>query len=372
MNRVFERFRDVCRNPRVQLDLALGQGRKVVGVMPYFCPEELVYAAGMLPFGLWGATMKVSESKRYFPAFICSMLHTTLEMGIRGELNGLSAVMIPISCDSLKVMGANWQYSVPDIPVINVAYAQNRRMEAGTEFTRSQLVKIRRQLEQIAEREITDADLAEAVRVYNENRTAVLEFCAAAALHPEKISAEERAVALKAGYFMDRAEHTGLLREAAELLRQVKSVPHRRHRIVTTGIMAEPEELLRILDDCGFSIAADQVASESVSCRTLTPITEDPLRGLAERYGQIEGCSVLFDPDKNRGRQLVELVRETGAEGVIWFMYKFCDPEEYDYVPVRKMLEEAGIPLLTVETDQQMTSFEKARSAAEAFAELLD
>ena len=52
-------------------------------------------------------------------------------------------------------------------------------------------------------------------------------------------------------------------------------------------------------------------------------------------------------------------------------MAKFCDPEEFDYVPVRRMLEEAGIPLLAVEYDQQTASFEQARSAIEAFAEML-
>ena len=49
---------------------ARSEGKKCVGVLPYFCPEELVYAAGMLPCGLWGAEMQVSESKRYYPAFI--------------------------------------------------------------------------------------------------------------------------------------------------------------------------------------------------------------------------------------------------------------------------------------------------------------
>ena len=61
----------VCADPRAQLDAALARGRKAVGVLPYFCPEELVYAAGMLPFGLWGAEMQTSLSGRYYPAFTC-------------------------------------------------------------------------------------------------------------------------------------------------------------------------------------------------------------------------------------------------------------------------------------------------------------
>ena len=45
---------NIARNPKAQFNRFLEDGRKVVGCMPYFCPEELVYAAGMVPFGLWG------------------------------------------------------------------------------------------------------------------------------------------------------------------------------------------------------------------------------------------------------------------------------------------------------------------------------
>lgn len=363
-------LKDVCASPKAEIEKALGKGKKVVGVMPYFCPEELVYAAGMMPFGLWGAEMQASESKRYYPAFICSILHTTLEMGLRGELDGLSAVMIPISCDSLKGMGANWQYGVKNVPVINVAYAQNRRIDAGAEFTLSQLRKIKGQLEDICGHEITDEAIADAVAVYNENRAAIMAFVGAAARHPELVSPAERSAAIKAGYFMDRREHSALLYALAARLEAAPEVEWKGMKVVTTGIIADSPELLKILADNGIAIAADQIAHESVGARYPTRVTAEPLLGIAERYGQIEGCSVLYDPGKMRGQQLVELARESGADGIIWVMTKFCDPEEYDYVPVKRMVDKAGIPMLAIEVDQQMVNFEQARSAVKAFVEI--
>ena len=100
-------------------------------------------------------------------------------------------------------------------------------------------------------------------------------------------------------------------------------------------------------------------------------MTADPVEGMAQRLGQIEGCSVLFDPGKQRGRELVQMARDAKADGILWIMTKFCDPEEYDYVPVKRMADAAGIPLLAVEVDQQMVNYEQARSAVEAFAEML-
>ena len=39
-------------------------GKRAVGCMLEFCPEEIVYAANMLPVGLWGA-----RSSGIFPLF---------------------------------------------------------------------------------------------------------------------------------------------------------------------------------------------------------------------------------------------------------------------------------------------------------------
>jgi len=369
--REIELCREICANPKAQYDAALAKGKKIVGVMPYFCPEELAYAAGMLPFGLWGTEIQANDSKRYFPAFICSILHTTLEMGLRGDLNDLSAIMIPISCDSLKGMGANWEYGVKAVPVINVAYAQNRKAAYGVEFTVSQLRKIKAQLEEIAGRTISDTDIREAIQIYNTNRDARMAFSNAAAVHPDLVSAVDRAAVLKAGYFMDRAVHTELLCTITSRLNAEPASTRKGLRIVTTGILADQPELLKILDENCIAIAADQIAHESVTARYLTPCDADPLKGIARRLGNLEGCSVLYDPGKQRGQQLVQLVKETNADGVLWLMTKFCDPEEYDYVPVRKMLDSCGIPLLAVEVDQQMVNFAQARSAIEAFSEML-
>lgn len=369
--RELEILKNICASPRAQLEKTLAAGKKVIGVMPYFCPEELVYAAGMVPFGLWGAEMEVSESKRYFPAFICSILHTTLEMGLKGQLNGLSGIMIPISCDSLKGMGANWQYGVKTVPVINVAYAQNRKIAAGDEFSLSQLRKIKGQLEDICGHEIGDEAIADAVAVYNANRAAIMAFTGAVGKKPGLISAADRSAAIKAGFFMDRKEHTELLTALTARIEAAPAPNFKGLKVVTTGIIADSPELLKIFDENGIAVVADQIAQESVEARYQTPVTAEPMLGMAQRYGRIEGCSVLYDPGKERGRQLLELARTCGADGVIWVMTKFCDPEEFDHVPIKRMLDKAGIPLLTVEVDQQMQSFEQARNAVLTFSEML-
>ena len=53
------------------------------------------------------------------------------------------------------------------------------------------------------------------------------------------------------------------------------------------------------------------------------------------------------------------------------FMMKFCDPEEFDYPIYKKELEAAGIPMLYLEIDQQIDSFEQIRTRVQSFTEML-
>ena len=361
----------IAQGPRAQLDKVLAAGKKAVGVIPYFAPEELVCAAGMVPFGMWGAETQVSESKRFFPAFYCSILHTALDFGIKGEYDGLSAVMIPLTCDSLKGMGANWRYGVKNIPVIDVAYAQNRNIPAGEEFTESQFRKIKGQIEEIAGHAITDDAAAAANKVYNENRKACLRFTELAASHPQSVSLSDRALALKARYFMERDAHTALIEKINEALAAMPEEAVKGKKIVTTGIIADSPELLRILQDNGFVIAADQITHESVDFRSLADEAGDPVKALAKRLSGIKGTSVLFDPAKGRNTELAEIAKASGADGVLWVLTKFCDPEEFDYVPAKKILDAEGIPMLQIEIDQQMVNYEQIRTAIETFREML-
>jgi len=370
-NEILREFRNIANDPKRQFERYISEGKKVVGCMTYFCPEELIYAAGMTPFGIWGADIEASESKRWFPAFVCSIMHTALELGIKGNFNGMTAVMVPKLCDSLKCMGANWELAVTGIPVINVAHAQNRKLDAGIEFTASQFRKISDELARLGGNTASKDDISDAIELLNKRRSALRLFTRLAARHPEALSLRERRDVIKSSYFMEAAPFVSMLLELNDILSILPNSSRKGLRVVTTGILADSPELLDILEDNNIIIAADQVLHESVSFSENVQITDDPFIGLAMRMAAIEGTSVLYDPGKQRAKELLKLVKSASADGVIYILTKFCDPEEYDYVPVKKLLSENGVPCLLVEADRQTKSYEQARTAIEAFASIL-
>ena len=80
---------------------------------------------------------------------------------------------------------------------------------------------------------------------------------------------------------------------------------------------------------------------------------------------------LLLDEFKEHGKELINMVKEYGADGVVVCAMKFCDPEEYDYPIFKEELEAAGIPVLYMEIEQKMDSVEQYKTRIQAFAETL-
>ena len=146
------RFHETAVSPRKQMDRYLAEGRKIVLTAPVYTPEEIIHAMGMVPMGVWGADIQLNESKKYFPAFICSIVQSIVELGMKGAYQGASAIVIPSLCDSLKVTGENWKYAVPSIPFIPMTYPQNRKPVFGHAFTRAGYERVIADLEKVCAR----------------------------------------------------------------------------------------------------------------------------------------------------------------------------------------------------------------------------
>ena len=59
INELVAQLSEVAANPAAELDRHIAAGKKVIGVGPYYVPEELVYAAGGVPFGVSALTRLV-------------------------------------------------------------------------------------------------------------------------------------------------------------------------------------------------------------------------------------------------------------------------------------------------------------------------
>lgn len=371
LNDVLAKFQEIAMNPDKQLKKHIAEGKRVVICAPVYTPDEIIHSMGMIPMGAWGADIEINEAKRYFPAFICSIMQSILELGIRGVYSGVCAIIIPSLCDSLKCLGENWKYAVPDIPFIPMTYPQNRADENGRRFTRVGYERVIRDLEEITGKKFSEMSLEKSIRIYNQHNDAMRYVTELVTQYPQ-ITASQRSDIFKSAFFVAKEDHTKLLLELIQILHLTEKDEDKKIKIITSGIWAGNKSLLQILDDNKMRIVGDDVACESRQYRVDSRPLESSLDALSTKFAEMDYCSVLFDVDKKRADRIIELVKHTGANGVIIFITKFCDPEEFDYVIIKKALESANIPNIMIEVDRQMVNFEQARTMIQTFKEQFD
>lgn len=367
---LLDRFRETAAHPDRQFRQYLGAGEKVVLTAPPYAPEEIIHAMGLVPFGAWGGGMPLERAKEYFPAFLCSIVQSILELGMAGTYQGACAIVMPSLCDSLKCLGQNWKRAVPQIPFIPMTYPQNRFGEVGRAFTRAGYRRVASDLEQITGKTLTEEALKGSISVYNEHNEVMRRVDEALAAHPE-VTASQRSDIFKSAFFMRKEEHTALARELLSALGREGPGGERKTRVLVSGILCDSPALLSILDELGYHIVADDLAAQSRQYRVDAPTGEEPEESLSRKFERMGLCSVLYDPDKMRPGHIAALAQRRGARGVIVALTKFCDPEEFDYPLIKKACAAAGLPVLKIEVDRQTQNFEQARTLLEAFRDVI-
>lgn len=358
---------EVATSPKKQLDKYLAEGKKVVAVAPVYTPQEIIHSMGLVPMGVWGADIEINEAKKYYPAFICSIMQTLLELGIKGEYEGVSAIVIPSLCDSLKALGQNWKYVVKGIPFIPMTYPQNRKPAYGVKFTKAGYERVINDLTIATGAQYSAFALTESNRIYNEHNAVMREFAEVAA--DAELTATERSDVFKSAWFMLPEEHTTIVKQ---LIEELKAGPKAegKVRVLVSGILADAPNLLKIFDENGIKVVFDDVAEESRQYRTDVPEMENPLDALAQKFADMDNCTLLYDQEKKRVDYIIKQAKTHKADGVIVLMSKFCDPEEFDYVPIKRACEAAGLPHLNIEVDRQMVNYEQANTMIQAFKEM--
>lgn len=350
-------------------------GGKVAGYFPVYTPLEIIHAFGMLPVGLMGAgnTLEITNADARFGSFICSITKSTMELGLRGYLQLFDAIFFQSICDTARNLAFLFKRNFePELFVEYIHFPQNSNSEASVDFLVSELDRVVRDLEPIAGKKITSEDLRNSIRLFNQNRVWIRELYSCRRQFPHKISSTELAILLRAGNFLPPDEHSVLLIQALAAAEERDSRPRDKLSVVLEGAFCEqpPLDLLKALDDAGCNIVEDDLVLGRRWFDHDIPLTGDPIHTLAKNYVRDSRySSVRHDSNLNRTDGLLQKVKRSKAEAVIFCIAKFCEPAFFDYVLYKDALEREGIPHLLIEFEEKMWTFERARTEVETFVE---
>jgi benzoyl-CoA reductase subunit C len=350
-------------------------GRKAIGHMPIWVPRELIHAAGMLPVGISGGgdQIEIIRGDAYFQSYICRIPRSTIEMALSGRLDALDGMLFPSICDVIRNLSGMWQTLFPERYVRYVDVPQNFDPAVGGSFWRLELDQLREDFGRIAGREITDAQIRASIEVYNENRRAIRRLYDERSRRPWVYPLSETYLFLRAGNLLPPEEHTALLNAYLEA---AAADPERREqdlsRVVLVGMFCEqpPHGLLVTLERAGCWVVDDDLL---LGLRWIIGdiATEgDPMNGLVNAYlTQSSSNASRYAPEGDRGRWLINSVKDNVAEGVVFCAASFCDPALLDQPMLVSALDREGIPHTEFKFSEDTGQFAVIREQAGTFSD---
>jgi benzoyl-CoA reductase subunit C len=344
-------------------------GGKVVGHFQVYFPEEIVHAAGMLPFKVRGAQIEAVQADSRFGSYLCSILKSSLELALSKRVELDMFVTHPI-CDAARNLGAVWGRNFP-YPCEILYLPQNANSPAAVTFLRDEYGRLLRGVEKIAGRRVKEDELRSSLRVFNRNRALLRELYAIKRETPWLVSADEAYVLVALGGLIPREEHNELLET---VLPQIAARPNKKQdkiRIVFEGGFCEqpPLDLIRAIARSCYVVDDDLLMGLRWILEDV-PLDGDPLFNLASAYLEKSSYSpVQHDLRKPKEKMLLERIKKSRATAAIVTAAKMCEPGLEEQVCYLHALEEAGIPYFISEFEEKMTTFEHMEIQLETFVE---
>jgi benzoyl-CoA reductase subunit C len=347
---------------------------KLVGCYPVYTPVELIHAAGMLPVGVIGAgnRLEIAHADSRFQSFVCSIVKSTLELGLTDRLNFLDGIVFHSICDPARNLGSVFKRNFPHLTVEYIHFPQNMTSPHSIDYLVAEYRRVAATYEQLSGNKISDDRLRESITLYNTQRSLLRELYAIRRESPQNLSTVECYVLTRIGTLLPPDEHITILREALPELHRRNEKPKDRIKVVLEGSFCEqpPIELLDGLESAGCYILDDDILTGWRWFTENIKTDGDPLRNLANAYiNQSVYSGVKHDSRQPKSKHLIDKFKETGASAVLILAAKFCEPALFDYALYKRALEKEGIPHLCLEFEEKMWIFDKARTEVETFVE---
>lgn len=344
-------------------------GGKVLGHFQVYFPEEIAHAAGMLPLKMRGAPLEPTQADSHFGSYLCSILKTSLEVALNTNVTLDLFISHPI-CDAARNLAAIWGRNF-DYPCQILYLPQNANSSHTVAYLTDEYGRMKRTIESVAGREISDEDLRNSIRIFNENRRLLRQLYEFKRETPWLINADDAYALVAVGGMIPREEHNELLRDVLPKLRMREARKEDRTRVVFEGGFCEqpPLDLIRMLGLTCYVVDDDWL----IGLRWITDDVSadgDPLHNLAEAYVENSSYSpVQHDNRKPKEEMLLQRIREARADAAIIAAAKMCEPGLEEQVTYSHALDKENIPYFITEFEENMTSFENLGLQVETFLE---
>ncbi|MBQ7502841.1 2-hydroxyacyl-CoA dehydratase [bacterium] len=356
------------------------KGQKVFGTFCVYVPDEIVIAANGIVTGLCGGSQFwVPGGEKVLPKSTCPLIKASVGARLDRTCPFFRIADMYVgetTCDGKKKA---WEILGQDVPMHIMDLPQMKRSKDIRKWT-EEIADFAKVVEEFTGNKISAESLGQAIKTINNKRRALARMYEARKAENIPISGKDALLVMQIAFFDDPVRCAKTVNDLADELEKriadgVSVFPKGTKRILLTGTpLAIPNwKLHHIIETSGAAVVCEEMCTGTRYFENLVDESkntlEEQFEAISQRYMKTN-CA-CFTPNAGRIDDIIRLAKEYKADGVIDASLKFCCLYDTEKYKVNAALKEAGIPVLSLETDYADADAEQLKTRIEAFIEML-
>ncbi|MCB0801695.1 MAG: 2-hydroxyacyl-CoA dehydratase, partial [Flavobacteriales bacterium] len=252
-------------------------------------------------------------------------------------------------------------------------FPQNFLPEIGGVFYQQEMEHVLKYIKEINGKTPSTDELNHSISLYNRNRSLIEFIYKIRQEFPWRLSIEDVYNIVRAGTVIPVEEHNSILEEICEHIKENIGMPQDKIKVVVSGAFCEQPSLglIRAIEEAGcYVVDDDYMLGSRMILGDIDASSNNPLEAIAHAYiNQSQYSSSIYDVHNPKENRLAKIVKDRGADGVIFASASFCDPSLLDAPIFQNAFDKMGIRYIAFQYSENINQYKVIKEQVGTFSD---
>lgn len=344
----------------------------IMGWFSTYVPEEIIYAAGFLPYRIMGEPVALGRAKACLQGNLNPFVQSTLECALEGKYTFIDGIIIGNADDATRRLYDAWKIYVKTPFTYLLDIPKNNNEESIERFT-VELSYLKKAIEKHFRINISNDSIRQAINMLNATRKLLQSLNNLRKNDTLPITSNQFLEIVTLSVAADKDffnQQLGLLLTQINISIDMPKVD--KPRILITGSFQNQPWLSQLIEDAGGIVVCEDLCTRIRYFQELVDTSiEDPIHALSKRYLNKPPGARMVDLNR-RFRYINSLIDDFRIDGVVYYALKFDDPYLFEFPALLEMLQKRKTPIIFIESDHRQGAIGQIKTRVQAFLEILN
>jgi len=349
--------------------------RVLIGYMPIYFPREIAHAAGALPVAIFGGgdRKQIIKGDAYYQSYICHIPRSIIELALDKHFEGFDGFVFPSICDVIRNLSGIFRQQKIGKFIKYMDFPQNFSPQIGGTFYKQEMQHVMDYITEITGVKVTEEALNNSIALYNKNRQLIETIYRVRQDYPWRMTMEEVYYVVRAGTVMPVEEHNEILEQVCAHIQQDIGSAQDKVKVVVSGAFCEQPAvgLIKAIEEAGcYVVDDDYMLGSRMILGDIDATSKTPLDAISNAFlKQSQYSSSIYDVHDPKEFRLAKIVKDRGADGVIFASASFCDPSLLDAPIFQNAFNKMGIRYIAFQFSENINQYKVIKEQVGAFSD---